>query len=241
MKSRLSWIAAVMVVAALPLRLGARISPIAQVRCRGRPVPRRTSRQDACQQAFDIFSSWRRSSASRSPAATRRWHGRRRSAASATFPIGVRVNAFSGMLPDRATADPGQHDRRAARTAADEGPVVRRCRPPTRRSARSRAFRSASPTSGGVDALVSAEYVPTHHNGNVSLDPSSQLPVRIRRADRPALGIDRVPGVSFTWIERDLPTINVGGNGPPSVQRTHLERHRHEGDDARGASSRARA
>ena len=56
--------------------------------------------QDACQQAFDVFSSSRRSSASRSPAATRRSGRAARSAASATFPSAFARMRSTGSFPN---------------------------------------------------------------------------------------------------------------------------------------------
>jgi hypothetical protein len=61
----------------------------------------------------------------------------------------------------------------------------------------------------GVDALISAEYVPSIKSNSVSLDPASNF--QFGFGARVGLLSESIafPGVSFTWIERDLPTVNV--------------------------------
>ena len=76
------------------------------------------------------------------------------------FSIGVRGNVFNGTLPQVAPVHAEHHAARG-RAAADQGPSRSDSRPLTRRSASSRAFRSRSRMSCGIDALVSAAYVPT--------------------------------------------------------------------------------
>ena len=63
----------------------------------------------------------------------------------------------------------------------------------------------------GIDALVSAAYVPTIRSGNVSITPQKNW--QFGYGARVGLLSESivVPGVSVTWIERDLPTTNIVG------------------------------
>lgn len=65
---------------------------------------------------------------------------------------------------------------------------------------------------GGVDALVSASYVPTVDGDNVKISPDQNL--KFGWGARVGLLSESivVPAVSFTWIERDLPTTTIEGN-----------------------------
>ncbi len=64
---------------------------------------------------------------------------------------------------------------------------------------------------GGIDALVSAAYVPTVNSDNVSITPQHNWQfgygARIGLLSESIV----VPGVSATWIERDLPTTDIVG------------------------------
>ena len=64
---------------------------------------------------------------------------------------------------------------------------------------------------GGVDALVSAAYVPTIDQTDVKITPSQN--VQIGYGVRVGLLSESivVPGVSFTYLKRDLPTTNIIG------------------------------
>ena len=114
------------------------------------------------------ISSWRRSSGSRSPAATPRGQGGALGGLG-HFAVGVRGNVFYGKLPDVDEFSAPEH--RTARSSSrcpTQEPDRSDCRPPTRRSACSRAFRSALTNVGGIDLLVSATYVPTFDDRTMS-------------------------------------------------------------------------
>jgi hypothetical protein len=63
----------------------------------------------------------------------------------------------------------------------------------------------------GVDALVSAAYVPTVNQNSVSITPQNNWQfgwgARVGLLSESVV----VPGVSVTWIERDLPTTDIVG------------------------------
>lgn len=65
---------------------------------------------------------------------------------------------------------------------------------------------------GGVDALVSATYIPKVSANNITVDPKTNVQlgygVRVGLLQESLL----VPGVGFTWIKRDLPTTTITGN-----------------------------
>ncbi|HTE43981.1 MAG TPA: hypothetical protein VK636_01960 [Gemmatimonadaceae bacterium] len=64
---------------------------------------------------------------------------------------------------------------------------------------------------GGIDALVSASYVPTTSGKNFAVTPQSNLQfgfgARLGLLSESIV----VPGISVTWIERDLPTTDLLG------------------------------
>ncbi len=140
MRSRVSWIVAVMgIVAALPLRVQRRISrrPGASPAAPGSAT---LIAQDACQQAFDVFQLI-------APQLGLALAGGNATLGTGSvlgglghFSVGVRVNAFDGLFPnieqrsDTAVSTNGAQ----RRTLATKGQCVRRCRPRTRRSACSR-------------------------------------------------------------------------------------------------------
>jgi hypothetical protein len=77
---------------------------------------------------------------------------------------------------------------------------------------------------GGIDALVSASYVPTINSDNVSITPQKNWQLgygaRIGLLSESLV----VPGVSATWIERDLPTTDiVGSAGSNSLEVQNLK------------------
>ena len=68
----------------------------------------------------------------------------------------------------------------------------------------------------GVDLLVSAAYVPTVNSGTVSVTPSQSLQIGYGAR----IGILQesivVPGVSVTYLKRDLPTTSITGTSSNS-------------------------
>src|SRR3954463_5348251 len=68
---------------------------------------------------------------------------------------------------------------------------------------------------GGVDALVTATYIPNFNNDNVSVKATGG---NLKWGFGARLGLLQesllVPGVSVTWLRRDLPTIDIAGSVP---------------------------
>jgi hypothetical protein len=66
---------------------------------------------------------------------------------------------------------------------------------------------------GGVDLLLSAAYIPTINTSGLSVTPDQNLKIgygaRIGLLQESLL----VPGVSFTYLKRDLPTTTLAGSG----------------------------
>ncbi len=217
MRCRVSWIAAVMgIVAALPLRVQAQ--DLATPRCIGGPPGSATLiAQDACQQAYDVYQLI-------APQLGLALAGGNATAGTGSvlgglghFSVGVRVNAFDGLFPNTSSGGyPVSTNGAQRRTLATKGQWFGA---PTADAAIGlyKGFPLALTNVLGVDALVSAEYVPTIHQNDFSLDPSSNF--RFGYGARIGLLSESIafPGVSFTWIERDLPTINVGVNASADV------------------------
>lgn len=68
---------------------------------------------------------------------------------------------------------------------------------------------------GGIDALVTATYIPDVNTDNVSVKATGG---NLKLGYGARLGLLEesllVPGVSFTWLRRDLPTIDIAGTAP---------------------------
>lgn len=77
---------------------------------------------------------------------------------------------------------------------------------------------------GGVDALLTAVYIPSYTSSHVSVEPDHPLKVgfgvRVGLVEEAAM----IPGVSFTYLERDLPrTTVVGVTGTDSLRVQDLD------------------
>lgn len=70
---------------------------------------------------------------------------------------------------------------------------------------------------GGVDALLSATYIPKVDANNISVDPKTNVQVgygvRVGLLQESLL----VPGVGFSWIKRDLPKTTITGTANTSL------------------------
>lgn len=166
--------------------------------------------QDACQQAYDLYQfmapqlglALAGGNATLGVGSTLGGLGH--------FSIGVRGNAFQGSLPqvDKFTQSTSGAQKNGALPSKDQWLGL-----PT-------ADAAIGVLSGiplgltnvlGLDVLVSASYVPTVSSGTVSVTPSQNL--QIGYGVR--LGILQesivVPGVSVTYLKRDLPTTTITG------------------------------
>jgi len=167
--------------------------------------------QDACQQAYDVFQVL-------APQLGLALTGGNATAGQGSvlggvghFSIGIRGNAFSGMLPD--ITDPAFTQSASGaqrRTLPTSGHIVGL---PTADAAIGlfRGLPLALTNILGLDALVSASYVPSVNTNNVSVEPNSNW--QFGYGARLGLLSESIitPGVSVTWIERDLPRADIVG------------------------------
>ena len=207
MKNRLSWIVAV-AVAASPGALDAQ--GLSSPKCAGgAPGSVTLIAQDACQQAYDVYQLL-------APQLGLALAGGNATAGGGSvlgglghFSVGIRANVLGGLLPD-----PSANGFAQSTTGAQQRTLPTQNAPfglPTADAAIGlfKGFPLSLTNIFGVDALVSAEYVPTINKEKFSLDPSSNW--RFGFGARIGLLSESIafPGVSFTWIERDLPTVDV--------------------------------
>jgi hypothetical protein len=134
------------------------------------------------------------------------------------FSIGLRGNVFSGDLPqvnDFPTSSPVG---RVQRTGTSALPAKRQIVGLPTADAALGIFRGVPlglTNVGGIDLLVSATYVPSIGDAgdDVQIKPERNLQfgfgARIGLLQESLL----VPGVSFTYLRRDLPTTSIMGSG----------------------------
>jgi hypothetical protein len=165
--------------------------------------------QDACQQAYDLYQfmapqlglALAGGNATLGQGSTLGGPGH--------FSIGVRANGFQGSLPqvDKFQQSYSGAQQRSLPTS-DQWLGL-----PTADAAIGLfgGVPLALTNVGGIDALVSASYVPKFSNSSVSVTPSSNFQfgygVRVGLLSESIV----VPGVSFTYLKRDLPTTSIVG------------------------------
>lgn len=165
--------------------------------------------QDACQQAYDVYQFM-------SPQLGLALAGGNATIGQGSvlggfghFSVGIRGNAFNGQLPK--VSDFSQStDGAQQRTLPSESQWLGA---PTADAAIGifKGIPLALTNVLGVDALVSAMYVPSIDNDDVKITPQSNW--QFGYGARVGLLSESivVPGVSVTWIERDLPTTDLVG------------------------------
>jgi hypothetical protein len=186
-------------------------------------VPDRSrATQDACQQAVDLFQymvpqlgiaiSGGNATLGQGGALGGLGH----------FTVGLRANVLQGSVPQVDRATPATTDTGA----------VRRTNYPTKNQFLGLPAVDASigifkglplglTNVGGVDLLLSAAYVPNVNADNVSIEPDNPIKigygVRIGAIQESLL----LPGVSFTFLKRDLPKTTITGsmNGASATVR----------------------
>jgi hypothetical protein len=175
----------------------------------GSPLSAAQVAQDACQQAYDVYQFL-------SPELGLSLTGGNATAGQGGvlggvghFSVGVRGNVFHGLLPD--VSDPA--------FAQSTTGAVRRTLPTTKQwiglptaDAAIGLFRGLPvgvTNILGLDALLSGSYVPNLDQSNVSVKPHTNW--QFGYGARVGLLSESIvtPGVSFTWIERDLPTTDI--------------------------------
>ena len=164
--------------------------------------------QDACQQAADVYQfmapqlglALAGGNATLGTGSTLGGFGH--------FSIGVRANAFQGSLPDvgKYTQSTNGAVKNPSLATKDQWIGL-----PTADAAI--GIFGGVPLGvtnvGGIDALVSASYVPTIDQTDIKITPSSN--VQVGYGVRVGLLSESivVPGVSFTYLKRDLPTTSI--------------------------------
>ncbi len=175
-----------------PLRVQAQDLPTP--RCvGGAPGSATLIAQDACQQAYDVYQLI-------APQLGLALAGGNATAGTGSvlgglghFSVGVRVNAFDGLFPNTSNDGyPVSTNGAQRRTLPTKGQWFGA---PTADAAIGlyKGFPLALTNVLGVDALVSAEYVPTIHAGRLLARPVVEFPVRVWRANRFVVGVHRVP------------------------------------------------
>ena len=178
------------------------------LQCNGTSINDRAA-QDACQQAYDVYQfmapqlglALTGGNATLGQGSTLGGFGH--------FSIGARVNGFQGTLPrvDQFTQSYTGATSKSLPTSDQWFGL------PTADLAVGifAGLPLALTNVGGIDALVSASYVPTFSNSSVSVTPSTGFQlgygVRVGLLSESIL----VPGVSFTYLRRDLPTTSITG------------------------------
>jgi hypothetical protein len=166
--------------------------------------------QDACQQAYDVYQfiapqlglAIVGGNATLGQASTLGGLGH--------FSVGVRGNAFKGDLPDVASFTQRQSGASPAVTLPTNTQFVGL---PAADVAIGLfgGLPLALTNIGGVDLLLSASYVPSISQDNVSITPRQNLQIgygaRIGLLSESII----VPGVSLTYLKRDLPTTTIVG------------------------------
>lgn len=181
--------------------------------------------QDACQKAIDLFRylAPQLGTALAGGAPTLGQGGP--TGGLGHFSIGVRVNGVMGDLPQvqdpNVQPDPNGVQRDTYRT---EGQII-----PLPTADLAVGLFSGLPLGltsvGGLDLLVSATYLPEFEADNikVEVDGSSVkfgFGARVGLLEESLL----IPGVSFSWLRRDLPKVHITGrSGSDSLQVRDLE------------------
>ena len=134
------------------------------------------------------------------------------------FSIGLRGNVFSGDLPQVNDFPVASKTGRVQRSGAQALPAKKQIVGLPTADAALGIFRGVPlglTNVGGIDLLVSATYVPSIGNAgdDIQIKPERNLQLgwgaRIGLLQESLL----VPGVSFTYLKRDLPTTDLTGSG----------------------------
>lgn len=185
---------------------------LATPKCPAGVTPASTVAQDACQQAYDVYQFM-------APQLGLALTGGNATAGQGGvlggpghFSVGVRFNAFHGKLPDvsnPAFTQSATGAKRSTLPTTDQWVGL-----PTADGAIGlfKGFPLGVSNVLGLDALVSVSYVPTLSDDDFSVTPNSSL--QFGYGARIGLLSESIvtPGVSFTWLQRDLPTTDLVAN-----------------------------
>jgi len=127
------------------------------------------------------------------------------------FSLGLRVNALAGSIPqvDDASAQPVITGAKSTAYRTKDTPVPM----PTVDAALGlfKGIPLGVTNVGGVDLLVSASYVPKVDQDEISIDPDT--PLKVGYGARVSILQESIvsPGVSVTYLKRDLPVLSLVG------------------------------
>lgn len=177
--------------------------------------------QDACQKAVDVFQyiAPQLGSAITGGNATLGQGGAL--GGLGHFSLGLRVNAVKGSLPqiDDLSATPVITGARAAAYRLEDAPVPM----PTIDGALGifRGLPVGITNVGGLDLLVSASYIPKVNEKDIAIDPDT--PIKIGYGARVSILQESIvsPGVSVTYLKRDLPVVSLTGTSQGSTLRVN--------------------
>jgi hypothetical protein len=189
-------------------------------------IDRQRITQDACQQALDLFQ-YMAPQLGTAIAGGNATLGQGGSLGGlGHFVIGLRANVVRASLPQVDSVPPGVTGAQSRQFPTKDGflpmPVA---------DAAIGVFKGLPlglTNVGGIDLLVNASYIPKVNQDNVSLDPDTPLKlgygVRVSALQESLL----MPGVSFTYLKRDLPKMTLSGtiktvNGADSVSVRDLD------------------
>jgi hypothetical protein len=135
------------------------------------------------------------------------------------FSLGIRVNAVQGSIPqvDDPSAMPVLTGAKATAYRTKDAPIPM----PTVDGALGifRGFPLGLTNVGGLDLLVSASYIPKVDRDDITIDPDN--PVKLGYGARISLLQESIvsPGVSVTFLRRDLPVLSLTGQTLGSTLR----------------------
>ena len=198
--------------AAVAVSSSALAQDLAAPKCPPGPPVSATVAQDACQQAFDVYQFM-------APQLGLALTGGNATAGQGGvlggpghFSVGIRVNGFRGKLPDvnnPAFAQSFNGAQRRTLPTTDQWVGL-----PTADAAVGlfKGFPLGVSNVLGLDALVSMSYVPSLSDNDFSVTPSSNF--QFGYGARVGLLSESIvtPGLSFTWLQRDLPKTDLVAN-----------------------------
>jgi hypothetical protein len=166
--------------------------------------------QDACQQGYDVFQFMGPQLGAAIVGGSHTLGSNSTLGGLGHFSLGLRGNAFRGQLPEVSQFSQRSSGASPARQLPTTGQFVGL---PAADLAIGifGGLPLALTNVGGVDLLLSATYVPTIDEDEVSITPERN--VQIGYGARIGLLSESiiVPGVSLTYLKRDLPTTTIAG------------------------------
>jgi hypothetical protein len=212
MKSQILLVAGLSVFTVASARAQDLTTPVCPPGNVGQPIPNQArAAQDACQQAYDIYQFMAPQLGLALAGGNATVGGGSTLGGLGHFSVGIRANGFQGSLPDVGSYSPSLQGAQKNGSLATSDHWVGL---PTADAAIGifAGVPLALTNVGGIDALVSASYVPSYSSGTLSVAPKSSFQmgygVRVGLLSESIV----VPGVSFTYLKRDLPTTSISGN-----------------------------